>query len=56
MNKLSWKLGAAAAAVVVAAAGSGAWWWTQARAPEVAYRTAKIERGPLQAAVSPRAR
>lgn len=51
MNKLSWKLWAAVAAVVAAAAG-GAWWWTQARTPEVAWRTAKIERGPLQATVS----
>ncbi|WP_168106357.1 efflux RND transporter periplasmic adaptor subunit [Ramlibacter lithotrophicus] len=51
MNKLSWKLWVAAGAVVAAAAG-GAWWWTQARTPEVAWRTAKIERGPLQATVS----
>ena len=51
MRKFSWKLGAAAA-VLLAAAGGAAWWWGQARAPEVGYRTARIERGPLQASVS----
>lgn len=40
-------------AVVLALAGGGAWWWTQrAAADAVQYRTAKIERGPLQATVS----
>ena len=52
MNKLSWKLVAAAAVVLVIAGGGGAWWWTQGRAPDVSYRTGKIERGPLQATVS----
>jgi HlyD family secretion protein len=51
MKKLSWKVWAAAGAVLVAAAGGGAWWW-QSRTAEVSYRTAKIERGPLQATVS----
>jgi HlyD family secretion protein len=42
-----------AGAVVLALAGGGAWWWTQrAAADAVQYRTAKIERGPLQATVS----
>ena len=52
MNKLSWKLAAAAAVVLAIAGGGGAWWWTQGRAPDVSYRTGKIERGPLQATVS----
>ena len=52
MNKLSWKLAAAAAVVLALAAGGAAWWWTQGRAPDVSYRTGKIERGPLQATVS----
>lgn len=52
MTKFSWKLWAAAAAVVAAAAGGATWWWTQARTPEAAWRTGKIERGPLQATVS----
>lgn len=40
-------------AVVLALAGGAAWWWTQrAAASAVQYRTAKIERGPLQATVS----
>jgi HlyD family secretion protein len=51
MKKLSWKLWAAAGAVLVLA-GGGAWWWTQGRAPDVTYRTSRIERGPLQATVS----
>lgn len=29
-----------------------AWWWTQGRVPELSFRTARIERGPLQATVS----
>jgi HlyD family secretion protein len=51
MRKLSWKLGAAGAAVLLLA-GGGAWWWLQGRTPEVTYRTARIERGSLQATVS----
>ncbi len=47
----SWKVGAAAL-VVLAAAGGGAAWWMSSREPAVSYRTAKIERGPLQATVS----
>ncbi len=40
-------------AVLLALAGGGAWWWTQRdSADEVKYRTSKIERGPLSAAVS----
>ena len=42
-----------AGAVVLALAAGGAWWWTQrndAQAPQ--YRTAKIERGSLQATVA----
>lgn len=39
--------------VVVALAVGGGWWWTQrSSADAVQYRTAKIERGPLQATVS----
>ncbi len=42
-----------AGAVVLALAGGGAWWWTQrAQTDAVSYRTAKIERGNLQATVS----
>jgi HlyD family secretion protein len=52
MKKLSWKLWGAAACALVLLAGGGAWWWTQGRAPDVTYRTGKIERGPLQATVS----
>jgi HlyD family secretion protein len=49
MKKVTWIAGA----VVLALAGGGAWWWTQrAKADEVSYRTAKIERGNLQATVS----
>lgn len=47
----SWKVGAAAL-LVLAAAGGAAWWWTASREPAVSYRTARIERGPLQATVS----
>lgn len=50
-HKLSWKVWAAAAGALVLL-GGGAWWWLQGRAPEVSYRTAKIERGSLQATVS----
>ncbi len=49
MKKVTWIAGA----VIVALAGGGAWWWTQrSKADEVSYRTAKIERGNLQATVS----
>jgi HlyD family secretion protein len=42
-----------AGVVVLALAGGGAWWLTQrTKADEVSYRTAKIERGNLQATVS----
>jgi HlyD family secretion protein len=51
MQKVSWKLGAVLAVLLLVAAGA-AWWWAQGRAPEMSYRTAKIERGPLQASVS----
>jgi HlyD family secretion protein len=35
------------------AVGGGAWWWQQRSAgAEVAYRTGKLERGPIQATVS----
>ena len=37
--------------MLVLVAGA-AWWWLQGRAPELSFRTAKIERGPLQATVS----
>ncbi len=47
----SWKLGAAAL-VVLASAGGGVAWWKASREPVVSYRTARIERGPLQATVS----
>ena len=43
----------ASAVVLALAAGGGWWWWSQrAQADAVQYRTAKIERGPLQATVS----
>jgi HlyD family secretion protein len=49
MKKMTWIAGA----VVLALAGGGAWWWTQrAKTEDVSYRTAKIERGNLQATVS----
>ena len=42
-----------AAIVAVLAVGAGGWWFSQrADASAVQYRTAKIERGPLQATVS----
>ena len=42
-----------AGAVVLALAAGGAWWWQQRdAASDVQYRTVKIERGPLLAAVS----
>jgi len=50
MNKSSWMAGALALAVL---AGGGAWWWNSRSAGgEVAYRTGKLERGPLLATVS----
>lgn len=36
---------------MLGAGGAATWWWSRDDAP-LAYRTAKIERGPLQAAVS----
>jgi HlyD family secretion protein len=49
MKKVTW----IAAAVVLTLAGGGAWWWSQrAKADDISYRTAKIERGSLQATVS----
>ena len=49
MKKITW----ITTAVVIALAGGGAWWWTQrAKADDVTYRTAKLERGNLQATVS----
>jgi len=47
----SWKLGVAALLVLAVGGGGAFWWWNQ-RPPEVSYRTAKIERGPLQSTVS----
>ncbi|MFD0666628.1 efflux RND transporter periplasmic adaptor subunit [Ramlibacter sp. MAHUQ-53] len=48
---LSWKSWSAVAVAVLAVAG-GAWWWSAGRAPDVSYRTARLERGPLQSTVS----
>ncbi|MBN8511348.1 MAG: HlyD family secretion protein, partial [Burkholderiales bacterium] len=42
----------AAAAIVAAGLAAAVWWALDRRGPEPTYRTAKIERGPLQAAVS----
>ncbi len=52
MKKLSWKLWAGVAGALLLLAGGGTWWWVQGRTPDVSYRLAKIERGPLQATVS----
>ncbi len=52
MNKNSWARWIVGLAVLTALAGGGVWWWLQSRAPDLVYRTAKIERGPLQATVS----
>lgn len=47
------KIRIVSAAVLVAALGTGAWWWMQNSAgAAVAYRTAPITRGPLQATVA----
>jgi HlyD family secretion protein len=51
MQKFSWRLGAMSALLLLAA-GGGAWWWSQGRAAEVSYRTAKAERGTLQASIA----
>jgi HlyD family secretion protein len=49
MKKVTWITGA----VLLALVGGGAWWWTQrAKTDNITYRTAKIERGNLQATVS----
>ncbi len=49
MKKVTWM----AAAAVLAMAGAGGWWWSQRSKDDgVSYRTAKIERGSLQATVS----
>jgi HlyD family secretion protein len=49
MKKVTW----AATAVILILIGGGAWWWSQrAKADDVSYRTAKLERGSLQATVS----
>ena len=39
-------------ALIAAAVAAGAWWFTRDKADAVAYKTAKIERGNLQATVS----
>jgi HlyD family secretion protein len=49
MKKTTWISGV----VVLALVAGGAWWWTQRSAQlAVQYRTATLERGPLQASVS----
>jgi len=49
MKKTTWISGV----VVLALVAGGAWWWTQRSTQSaVQYRTAAIERGPLQASVS----
>ncbi len=49
MKKTTWISGV----VVLALVAGGAWWWTQRNAQSaVQYRSALIERGPLQACVS----
>lgn len=50
-NTLSWKRWALLATLALAVAG-GMFWWTRDSAPEVSYRTALIEQGPLQSSVS----
>lgn len=49
MNKRVWL---ATLAVAVVAAGAGVWWMQRSAADTVQYRTAKIERGKLQATVA----
>ena len=49
MKARSWIVVAVGAAVL---AGAAAWWWQRDAAGAASYRTAKIERGGLQAAVS----
>ena len=49
MNLKKWS---ATALVLAAAVGAGWWWMQRSDAPAVSYRTAKIERGGLQASVS----
>jgi HlyD family secretion protein len=50
MNKRTWLV---IGAVALALAGAGGWWWMQrGGVAAVQYRTGKIERGPLQAAVA----
>lgn len=39
-------------ALLLAAAAAGAWWWFNRQADAPAYRTAKVERGPITATVS----
>jgi HlyD family secretion protein len=46
------KLWIGALVVTLAVAGAAAWWWQRDGAGAVSYRSAKIERGSLQAAVS----
>jgi HlyD family secretion protein len=46
------KLWIGALAVTLVVAGGAAWWWQRDRDGAVSYRSAKIERGSLQAAVS----
>ncbi len=48
-TKKTWLAGLAAAAVALAA---GAWWWQRQSEPEPGYRSARLERGALQAAVA----
>jgi HlyD family secretion protein len=49
MKQRSWVV---AALVVLGAGGAAAWWWQRDSGPAVSWRSAKIERGTLQAAVS----
>ncbi|MEN9842974.1 MAG: hypothetical protein RLZZ612_803, partial [Pseudomonadota bacterium] len=50
MKTSTWMVGAVGLALAV---GGGAWWWQQRSAgADVAYRTGKLERGPIQATVS----
>ena len=49
MTRTRWWL---AGALVLGGVGLAGWWWQRAGEAPVSYRTAKIERGPLVAAVS----